>query len=428
MRSKRLHLVAAALACFVFFGCDKKTEELTSAPLSDYFPLQVGKYTTYRLDSTVFTNFGSVTEIHSYQEKHIVDAQITDALGRNSYRILRFIRDTMGLQPWRPAGSYFITPLDKQIEVIENNLRIVKMHLPIKRDFSWKGNMYLNFKPFGSLYNFSNDIDMSEWDFSYESLTDTVTYQQQKITGVVRILQVDQRNKMDTVDVAANRASIPQDVESVWLRGNATDTIILNTINPTSGHEYITIFNRTNFYASLNKILIPPGTSLQFQYYNGKWYYPNPLNVINNRTTLPGNTSLGYIFGTATDTIRVDVSGIDTFRVKAVKIYNKSNFVAVCNFNTALSKITIPPGFGRSYELYNGQWRLTGNSNTLLDKDPYSTELPFGSTNYSTEKYAKGLGLVYQELLMWEYQPPNGANPNGFRNGFGVKRSIIDHN
>ena len=152
MRS-RLNFIAAALACFTFFSCTKKIENYNSAPLSDYLPLQVGNYITYRLDSTVFTNFGTVTAVHSYQEKQIVDAQITDNLGRNSYRILRYIRDTAGTQPWSPAGSYFITPTGKTVEVIENNLRFIKLALPITQDFSWKGNNYLPTDPYLSNYS-----------------------------------------------------------------------------------------------------------------------------------------------------------------------------------------------------------------------------------------------------------------------------------
>ena len=47
--------------------------------------------------------------------------------------------------------------------------------------------------------------------------------------------------------------------------------------------------------------------------------------------------------------------------------------------------------------------------------------------NYWTETYAKNIGLIYKEVVMWEYQPPNSGNP-GFRSGFGIKLTIIDHN
>lgn len=50
-----------------------------------------------------------------------------------------------------------------------------------------------------------------------------------------------------------------------------------------------------------------------------------------------------------------------------------------------------------------------------------------GYRNYSTETYAKGIGLVSRETIMWEYQPKNGDKP-AFKTGFGIKLSITGHN
>jgi hypothetical protein len=43
------------------------------------------------------------------------------------------------------------------------------------------------------------------------------------------------------------------------------------------------------------------------------------------------------------------------------------------------------------------------------------------------EKYAKNLGLISKEVVIWEYQPPVGA-VEGYRSGFGLKLTIVDHN
>ena len=47
--------------------------------------------------------------------------------------------------------------------------------------------------------------------------------------------------------------------------------------------------------------------------------------------------------------------------------------------------------------------------------------------NYWIEQYAKHIGLVYREQIMWEYQPPNGSIP-GYKSGFGIIMTILDHN
>lgn len=191
------HICIVALITSILFSCNKK-EDFVSEDLKDYIPLTTGKYITYRLDSMVFTNFGRNTEIHKYQVKHVIDALITDNLGRPSYRIYRFIRDSVDatswtpVQPWTNSGTYFITPLSDQTELIEDNLRIIKLHLPIKASYSWKGNKYLPTDPYGPLYNFSNDDNMADWDFYYDGNSSSFSYKGINYTGVYSIEQSDE--------------------------------------------------------------------------------------------------------------------------------------------------------------------------------------------------------------------------------------------
>lgn len=58
---------------------------------------------------------------------------------------------------------------------------------------------------------------------------------------------------------------------------------------------------------------------------------------------------------------------------------------------------------------------------------PVTEPALIGYRNYSTETYAKGIGLVSRETVMWEYQPKNGDKPP-FKTGFGIKLSILAHN
>jgi hypothetical protein len=65
----------------------------------------------------------------------------------------------------------------------------------------------------------------------------------------------------------------------------------------------------------------------------------------------------------------------------------------------------------------------------VADSSNVPIEFPDGLAykNYWIEQYAKNVGLIYKEVVMWEYQPPNSGNP-GFTSGFGLKMTIIDHN
>lgn len=195
MSINRLSLLAIAVSAL--FSCNEK-EEFVSDKLTEYtIPLAAGKYITYRLDSMVFTNFGRNTEIHKYQVKHLIDAQITDNVGRPTYRVFVFIRDSAGLQPWQASdNTYYITPLADQVEVVENNLRFIKMHLPIRNGFSWKGNKYLPTDtcggPYCPVYKFSNDDNIQDWDYYYDGEASSFSYRGINYSNVYSVEEVDE--------------------------------------------------------------------------------------------------------------------------------------------------------------------------------------------------------------------------------------------
>jgi hypothetical protein len=185
-----------AITFSTLFSCNEK-EEFVTDKLTDYFILTPGKYITYRLDSMVFTNFGRTTEIHKYQVKHVIDAQITDNIGRPSYRVYVYIRDSAGTQPWLPAGNtYFITALADQVELIENNFRFIKIHAPVKDGFTWKGNKYLPTDtcggPYCPIYKFSNDDEMQNWDYYYDGNSSSFSYRGINFSNVMSVEEADE--------------------------------------------------------------------------------------------------------------------------------------------------------------------------------------------------------------------------------------------
>lgn len=185
-------LFTTLLLTFGLFSCTEEKETLSFPSIAEYAPLSVGKYITYRVDSLVFTNFGRTIEVHKYQMKHVVDAIFPDGMGRPSYRIVRYISDSTGSSPWVPDGTYYITSVSDQLEVVENNQRVIKLHQPIRAGFSWKGNGYLPPDPYEPLYNFSNDDAMASWDFTIDGEPSTFTYKGQTYNNVLSIEVVDE--------------------------------------------------------------------------------------------------------------------------------------------------------------------------------------------------------------------------------------------
>ncbi len=254
--NKRIYLFLTFVTLIVFVGCKKETGSLHSAELTEYMPMQVGKFITYRVDSLLFVDFGRKDTIVSSQAKDVVAELFKDNLGRDAYRIVRYQRDLASTNEadWAPIMTYTVIPSRETVELVENNLRFQKLKLPIREGFSWHGNTFLPGNPYEYFSNFSNDEDMPYWDYTY------------------------------------------QDVD-----------------------------------------------------------FPLSINNFDFDSTI---------------TIH--------------QIADSSN-------------VPITEPYGLAYK------------------------------NYWIEQYAKHIGLVFREQIMWEYQPPNGGIP-GFKTGFGITMTIIDHN
>lgn len=251
-----LGITLVLLSALFIFSCKKEDNSISKAQLIEYMPLQVGKYIHYRLDSMRFVDFGQRDTIVSYDAKDVVDGELTDNLGRPTFRVIRYLRDisSTNVEDYIVRLTYFVTPTTESIEVQEENLKFQKLRLPVNDGYNWHGNTFLPLTPYYELYQFSNDEDMQLWDYTYSLVDEPMTINDVNYDSTITVTQV------------ADSSNVP--------------------------------------------IEFPDGLAYR---------------------------------------------------------------------------------------------------------------------NYWTETYAKNIGLVYKEVVMWEYQPPNSGNP-GFRSGFGITMSIIDHN
>ena len=184
------YITGFLLASIIFFSCKKENDDFTSAALSDYYPLEVGKYITYNMDSTVYyINFGKTETVINYQAQDRVEAQITDNIGRPAYRVQRYIRKDPS-QDWVPSNTFMVVPTENSIELIENNLRFLKLALPIKQDFSWKGNSYLVTNAYDT-YDFGSDFT-SDWDYVYDSVNVPLTINSNTYDNTIKVAERDE--------------------------------------------------------------------------------------------------------------------------------------------------------------------------------------------------------------------------------------------
>ncbi len=180
------YLIGICSLVLLMASCKKEQEQFISGPVSDYFPLQVGKYITYNLDSTVFLAFGKTDSIIHYQAQDRVDAQITDNLGRPAFRVIRYLRQDSTLD-WTPNNTFMVIPTQSSLEYVENNFRFVKLRLPIKKDFSWKGNSFID------TYSQYSDVKyLDDWDYIYDSIGVPLTINSLTIDSTLKVAERDE--------------------------------------------------------------------------------------------------------------------------------------------------------------------------------------------------------------------------------------------
>ncbi|MCC6725597.1 MAG: hypothetical protein IT258_13905, partial [Saprospiraceae bacterium] len=143
---QRFFSFASALALvLIVASCKKTPDDYTPAEKGyDYFPLTVGKFIEYQMDSTIYDPNGDSTVFHStsYMREEIVDT-LTDNNGNTLYKIEQFERAADSL-PWSIKKVLSMALIDEQAVRTEDNLRFIKMVFPAKKGKNWDGNIHFD--------------------------------------------------------------------------------------------------------------------------------------------------------------------------------------------------------------------------------------------------------------------------------------------
>jgi hypothetical protein len=127
-----------------------------------------------------------VGTITTYFARDVIDAAVTDNLGRPAFRVIRYRKKLLTDLAWTPMSTYWITPLDKSIEVNENNLRFIKLQNPVREAFSWKGNTYIETSGQYSSFQY-----LFEWEYQYSGIKESKTYGTMNFPETITVNQAD---------------------------------------------------------------------------------------------------------------------------------------------------------------------------------------------------------------------------------------------
>lgn len=162
-------------------SCKKNKTESPPDVGYDYAPASIGSYIIYDVDSTYYNDFSHDTLNFKFRIKEKFEEEYFDNEGRKALKLVRYIKKFNPLLsydaiPWTIKDVWATNKTATTYEVVEENVRLIKLSFPVKEDNMWNGN---------------SQNTIGEWDYKYNYIDNTET-----INGTTfeKVLQVEQKD------------------------------------------------------------------------------------------------------------------------------------------------------------------------------------------------------------------------------------------
>ena len=177
-------LFLATLFTVSLFSCKKADEDEPVTENADaYFPLEKNKYIIYNVDSTIWDDQLCVKISNKYQIMYTVADTFTDGQGRLSYRIDTRIRKKTE-DPWTTQDVIYVTNTKAQTELVQKNLRFIKLVYPIQEGRNWEGNALISSIDTPYMY-------FAGWQYRYDNVGDDFNTGEIIYNNTITVRQVD---------------------------------------------------------------------------------------------------------------------------------------------------------------------------------------------------------------------------------------------
>jgi hypothetical protein len=146
--------------CALWLSCSKDEPVYVLDEGYNYFPVEIGRYVIYDVDSIVHNDFTQTVDTFKYQVKEYFESSFSDNSGRSTLRIERYKKsynDTLpySLVPWTLSDVWKANRTNTTAEKVEEDVRYVKLSFPVEEEKTWNGNVYNT---------------LGEQDFTYEDI------------------------------------------------------------------------------------------------------------------------------------------------------------------------------------------------------------------------------------------------------------------
>lgn len=165
--------------------CCNKTDNFHITYHYDYFPVEIGKYVAYDVDSIIYTYVSGGTpqrDTVKYQTKELIADTFYDNQNQVNYRLEVYRRNNAS-ENWSiwKVWSTKMNTINAQKD--EDELNFIKLVFPPKEGATWEGNIYLpETDPYKVFRN---------WNYTYLSVHQPYTVNGLNFDSTLTVNQVD---------------------------------------------------------------------------------------------------------------------------------------------------------------------------------------------------------------------------------------------
>lgn len=162
-KQKIVGLILAVAGLSAIWTACKKDRVIVNSNGADlyqtYMPLEIGKYIIYEVDSSIWDNSLCVKDSRKYQHKYLIADTFRDAQSRLSYVVNIYSRRN-STDVFRVDDVIYYTPGAEQMELMQKNIRFIRLISPVAEGKQWNGNRLIPSE--------DQDFDyLQNWDYTY---------------------------------------------------------------------------------------------------------------------------------------------------------------------------------------------------------------------------------------------------------------------
>jgi len=190
-------IVASGYLLFGISSCAGPEPEAINLG-TNYYPLEIGKYRIYQVDSIIYDNKNNdiVKDTNSFYLKEELTDTIRDNQGNLVYTLERYERESPN-DEWRVKDVYGVSYIDYQLHTVEENLRFIKLTFPVGIDIApWNGNTFID--EFTTVDIAGESIEIFKgWLYEYSEVDEFMQVQGITFDSTLTVIQANEDNLIE---------------------------------------------------------------------------------------------------------------------------------------------------------------------------------------------------------------------------------------